>query len=113
MKDRLNQTLEVNDLVLFYQTNSGLLRGVVTKVNPKTVTVNPLRGNESDVEFGQRLHANNDYDTVTGRKIWWISKTYNKTSQDVVKIGYIDKDENPIVFIGDPTIWNKMMNEQI
>lgn len=104
MKDRLNQKLKVNDLVLFYQTKSGLLRGVVTKINPKTVTVNPVTGNDSDVEIKQRLHVNDAYNTVSCNKVWWLPKTYNKTSQDVVKVGYIDKDDNPVLFIGDTSI---------
>lgn len=113
LKDRLNQELKVNDLVLFYQTKVGLLRGIVTKVNKKTVTVNPLPVKEGEPnEYCQNLYTSHSGPTYGNNQCYcWLPQYFHKAPHEVVKVGYAltneeDKEMYSYVEIGDEEIWN-------
>lgn len=113
LKDRLNQELKVNDLVLFYQTKVGLLRGIVTKVNKKTVTVNPLKVKEGEPnEYCQNLYTSHSGPTYAdNQRYYWLPQYFHKAPHEVVKVGHAlideeNKEMHSYVEIGDEEIWN-------
>ena len=104
VKDRLNQELVVGDLVLFYQTRCGLLRGIVTKANMKTVTVSPFdaTADEPNAER-QNLHGSDKH-------YYWLPSSYFKKPAELLKVGHaeIDSDNNITeitVALGDDLLW--------
>lgn len=114
LKDRLNQELKVNDLVLFYQTKVGLLRGIVTKINKKTVTVNPLQVKAGEPnEYCQNLYTSHSGPTCASNQklYYWLPQYFHKGPHEIVKVGYalIDEEKNEMYCytnIGDEEIWN-------
>lgn len=112
--DRLNSELKVNDLVLFYQTKVGLLRGIVTKINKKTVTVNPLPVKKGEPnEYCQDLYTSHSGGSTyaSNQRWYWLPQSFYKAPYEVVKIGYalIDEENHEMhcyANIGDEEIWN-------
>lgn len=104
VKDRLNQELLVGDLVLFYQTRCGLLRGIVTKVNMKTVTVSPFDATAGEPNAQrQNLHA-------SYKHYYWLPSSYFKKPAELLKVGHaeLDSDNNITeisVALGDELLW--------
>lgn len=112
--DRLNSELEVKDLVLFYQTKIGLLRGIVTKVNKKTVTVSPLPVKKGEPnEYCQNVYTSHAARSVyaSNEKWYCLPQSFYKTPYEVVKVGHalIDEENHEMhcyANIGDEEIWN-------
>lgn len=115
MVDRLNQELNIDDLVLTrHPKTSGLLRCIVVKINPKTVVVVALHANDFENETSQcnqnsmvgigdsKFHGNY-LRTTSG---------FQRRSEEVVKIGYLTKPNNESkrfiteVNLGDDKLWS-------
>lgn len=122
MKDRLNQELEVNDLVLFaHPKTSILVRGIVIKVNQKTVKIGVVPGSPYESEDGMNCQ-NQLYDIGVNGGDWhgnyWRSTIgFNRRFNEVVKVGHRNTDcnlENSCEYVvdnamdincGDKNIW--------
>lgn len=120
MIDRLNQELELGDLVLIsHPKTSVLLRCIVTKVNAKTVTVNALPEVENENKTSQ--YCQHNMSGIGDRKFhgnyFRITKGFNRRPEEVVKIGHyqtIQDNGKDIhysnVEIGDESIWPTDLN---
>lgn len=121
MIDRLNQELELDDLVLIAHPKvSTLLRCIVTKVNAKTVTVNALPENDKENETSQYCQYNMSGigDCKFHENYFRIIKGFNRRPEEVVKIGHYQtvqdngKDVHySIVEIGDEELWPTDLKE--
>lgn len=121
MIDRLNQELELDDLVLIAHPKvSTLLRCIVTKVNAKTVTVNALPENDKENETSQYCQYNMSGigDCKFHGNCFRITKGFNRRPEEVVKIGHYQtvqdngKDVHySIVEIGDEELWPTDLKE--
>ena len=125
MTDRLNQPLNVYDLVLIsHPKTSVLLRGMVVKIMPKTVKVVVLPESELENEtaqYSQKTMA----DVGDGK---WHGNVYkskigfNRKPEEVVKIGHtevpcdLSETEEAVVAelmnvkVGDPNLWINRKN---
>jgi len=115
MVDRLNQELELDDLVLIcHPKTSVLLRCIVKKINAKTVTVHALPESEKENETSQ--YCQHDMVGIGDHKFhgnyFRISKGFNRRPEEVVKIGHyrtIQDNGKDIhysnVEIGDEELW--------
>ena len=125
MTDRLNQPLNVYDLVLIsHPKTSVLLRCMVVKIMPKTVKVVVLPESELENEtaqYSQKTMADvgevRFYGNVYKSKIG-----FNRKPEEVVKIGHtevpcdLSETEEAVVAelmnvkVGDPNLWINRKN---
>lgn len=111
MTDRLNQELEVNDLVLTSDPKVNvLLRCIVTKINKKTVTVVALPHVEG--ESGQSCQKLMGTDFTPGKfngNYWKEKVGWYRDPSTIVKIGHLDcypdGKKFSTVEIGDESLW--------
>lgn len=120
MTDRLNQPLNVYDLVLIsHPKTSVLLRCIVVKIMPKTVKVVVLPESELENETAQYCQKTMA-DVGDGK---WHGNVYkskigfNRKPEEVVKIGHtevpcdLSETEEAVVAeltdvkVGDPNLW--------
>ena len=125
MTDRLNQPLNVYDLVLIsHPRSSTLLRCMVIKIMPKTVKVVVLPESELENETAQYCQKTMaDVDDVRLYGDVYKSKIgFNRKPEEVVKIGHskvpsdLSKTEEAVVAeiidvkVGDPNLWVNRKN---
>lgn len=114
MVDRLNQELELDDLVLIsHPKTSSLLRCIVTKINAKTATVIPLPESDKENETSQYCQhvMANDTHHFHGN-YWKMNIGFNRRPEEVVKIGHYQTVQDngkdihySIVEVGDEELW--------
>lgn len=116
MVDRLNQELNIDDLVLTrHPKTSALLRCIVVKINPKTIVVDALPANDFENETSQ-FNQNNMVgigDSEFHGNYWRSTSGFQRRSEEVVKIGHLNKPDNnenkrfiADVNIGDDKLWS-------
>lgn len=112
MTDRLNQEVNVNDLVLTSDPKvNTLLRCIVIKINKKTVTVVALPHVEG--ENGQYCQWNMGTNFTPGKfngNYWKDKIGWYRDPSTIVKIGHLhcndeDGKKFSIVEIGDESLW--------
>lgn len=120
MTDRLNQPLNVYDLVLFsHPKTSVLLRGIIMKINAKTVKIFVLPESELENETAQYCQKTMA-DVGDGK---WHGNVYkskigfNRKPEEIVKVGHskvlcdLSNQKEAVVkelmdiSIGDPMLW--------
>lgn len=125
MVDRLNQNLEIYDLVLIsHPKTSALLRGMIVKINLKTVKIVVLPESELENETSQYCQKTMA-DIGDGK---WHGNVYkskigfNRRPEEVVKIGHtevpcdLSETEEAVatelmdVKVGDPNLWTNRKN---
>lgn len=115
MLDRLNQELNIDDLVLTrHPKTSGLLRCIVVKINPKTVVVDALPSNDFENKTSQ-CNQNSMVDIGDSKfhgNYWRVTSGFQRRSEEVVKIGHLNKPNDngskrftTEVNIGDNKLW--------
>lgn len=113
MVDRLNQVLELNDLVLIsHPKTSVLLRCIVKKINTKTVTVYALPESNRENETSQYCQHNMSEigDKHFHGNYFRLTKGFNRRPEEVVKVGHLDYTVvtnkcYSMVEIGDEELW--------
>ena len=125
LTDRLNQPLDIYDLVLIsHPKTSVLLRCMVVKIMTKTVKVVVLP--ESELENEKAQYCQKTMDNVGDGK--WHGNVYkskigfNRKSEEVVKIGHskvpsdLSETEEAVaaelmdIKVGDPNLWINRKN---
>lgn len=123
MTDRLNQPLNIYDLVLFsHPKTSVLLRGIIVKINAKTVKIFVLPESELENETAQYCQKTMA-DVGDGK---WHGNVYkskigfNRKPEEIVKVGHskvlcdLSNQKEAVVkelmdiSIGDPILWTNI-----
>lgn len=123
MTDRLNQPLNIYDLVLFsHPKTSVLLRGIIVKINAKTVKIFVLPESELENETAQYCQKTMA-DVGDGK---WHGNVYkskigfNRKPEEIVKVGHrkvlcdLSNQKEAVVkelmdiSIGDPMLWTNI-----
>lgn len=123
MTDRLNQPLNIYDLVLIsHPKTSVLLRGIIVKINAKTVKIFVLPESELENETAQYCQKTMA-DVGDGKWHGNVYKTkigFNRKPEEIVKVGHskvlcdLSNQKEAVVkelmdiSIGDPMLWTNI-----
>lgn len=115
MVDRLNQEIELDDLVLISHPKlSTLLRCIVKKINAKTVTVYVLPEDEHENDASKSCQHNMSGigDSKWHGNYWRSTKGFNRRPEEVIKVGHYQTVQDngkdihySIIEVGDEKLW--------